>query len=184
MDVIIQAIVIALILAFELFIVLHMFNLLPSSTFLYWLVYIERVLRLIDIPLFNVVVYNWVCSNCSTIHYITKYLLTLIFIIYLILASLFRKFYFNPFPIKNITAKLNTDYELYSFWLDLLKVIFLQFGGVTLTYVASILVIDLGKLYFVRTWMEDKVWYALRIPTYLSCFVAAIVLINQVYEGM
>ena len=100
------------------------------------------------------------------------------------MGSLFRKFYFNPFPLKNITAKLNTDYELYSFWLDLLKVIFLQFGGVTLTYIASILVIDVGKLYFVKTWMEDKVWFSLRVPSYLSSYTAIIILINQIYDGM
>lgn len=134
--------------------------------------------------MFNVVVYDWVCTSCSSIHNISKYLLTTIFILYLIMASLFRKFYFNPFPLKNITAKLNTDYELYSFWLDLLKVIFLQFGGVTLTYIASILVIDVGKLYFIKTWMEDKVWFSLRVPSYLSSYTAIIILINQVYEGM
>lgn len=67
-------------------------------------------MRLVSVPVFNVVVYGILNTDLNNFGYITTPLLALMFGISFVLLSLMIRFYYSPLPKSNIYLKLNTDY--------------------------------------------------------------------------
>ena len=129
MDLVIQAIVIGLLLLFIILFVIFIAGWMPKALAVFMTQY-QRVLKIFTIPYFHVVTYNWFCKDCYDLHYITKPLLTCIFVIFFIITSLIISYHFNPIPRKdNILIRLNSYYFLYTFWVNFIKVLIFQYRG-------------------------------------------------------
>ena len=183
-DVIIQGSIMAILLLFQLLFLLYLLGVVPTKSMLTVIVFLFRVLRVLSIPIFKVVIFNWFCQKCSSSHSITNPLLTVIFLVFIVLMSFFEKFYYSPFVTNNSVPKLNSDFEVFSLWANLLKVIFYQYHGVTLELVTSILILDAAKLIYVKGWAESRVTFTTKVPTYISVLTCVIILINQMFQGI
>lgn len=136
-----------------------------------------RVLRIGCIPYFHVVLFNWFCTDCDDLHYITKPLLTIIFIIFFVCISTTLAFHFNPFPSEdNVLVRLHSNLYLYTYWINFVKVLVYQSAGFNLEYVGILFFLDLAKLYFVPGHEQSKVIYLLRVPDLISLLTSALIL--------
>ena len=179
MDLIIQSIIIGILLLYILFFIIFLCGEL-SKTLQILMSQFTRILRVCCVPYFHVVLFNLYCKNCYSLHYITKPLLTTIFVIFLVCISATISLHFNPIASKsNILIRLHSNFYLYTYWLNFIKILIYQSKGFDLEFVGIVFFIDLAKLYYIRGEEESRVRLLLRAPELISMLTCAQILFVQ-----